>query len=377
VLPTETPELLSQLEACQKQVRALFGEVRAGGYLDANEYLAHRLAPDYIATLENFGQLVLGAVGNHMAIATTVPAPPAPHSFLTMTLPAWKLDLTDSGLPRGSPAFPYVADAAQRSLEVGGNQTDKYPVEVHFQVVPGAQIEDSTVTVCIGAATATSSLMIAVCAVENNWHQLPHFSNLAPYLARCCWLTCRYEACQDLASLWKKSLAGKMAAQARSRPNAVQQFKVIEKLVNAKPPSATKSKPRRKLFQEEIAAMRKTTKVAASRITPTEEKVILWLSTQNAAVLRKLQFIWGEERVAQSAITLEMLEQDYLNPFQEVAVTQEKNPRWNNMLQVTEQKILLYLDRLNGGFQNRIQQTVARGKAPDLRQFSAHYREES
>ena len=115
-LPTETPELLSQLEACQKQVRALFGEVRTGGYLDANEYLAHRLAPDYIATLENFGQLVLGAVGNHMAIATTVPAPPAPHSFLTMTLPAWKLDLTDSGLPRGSPAFPYVADAAQRSF---------------------------------------------------------------------------------------------------------------------------------------------------------------------------------------------------------------------------------------------------------------------
>ena len=374
-LPPETPELLSQLNDCANQVRVLFGEVRTSGFLDANEYLASRLNPDFMATLENFGQRVLSSISSLLPIAVWVPAPPGSHSFLTMALPVWKLDLSDAGLPRGSPALPYVADAAQRSLEVGGNQTDKFPLDVHFQKAPGVLIEDSTVVVCIGAATATSSLMIAVCAMDNNWHQQPHFNSLAPYLARCLWLTCRYEACQDLSSLYKKSLAGKMAAQARSRPNAVQLFKVMEKLVNAKPPSA-KSKPRRKLFQEEVAAMRKTTKIAASRITPIEEKVILWLSTQTPAVLRKLQFIWGEERVAQSAITLDTLDQDYLNPFQEVAVSKERNPRWNNLLQVTEQKILLHLERLNSGFQNRTQQTVARGKSPDLRQFSSHYREE-
>ena len=378
-LPSETPELLNQLGDCANQVRALFGQVRApdSGYLDANEYLTHRMVPDFIATMENFGQLVLCSTGIVLPIAAAVPVPPAPHCFLSMAVPIWKLDLTDGGLPRGSPALPYVADAAQRSLEVGGNQTDKFPLEVNFQGPPGSNIGDSSVTVSIGAATATSSLMIVVCAIDNNWHQLPHFNNnLAPYLARCLWLTCRYEACQDQASLWKKSLTGKMAAQARSRPNAVQLFKVMDKLVSAKPASA-KSKPRRKLFQDEITAMRKTTKVAASRISPSEEKVVLWLSTQTPAVLRKLQFIWGEERVAQSAITLDMLEQDYINPFLEVAVSKEKNPRWNSLLQVTEQKILLYLDRLNGGFQNRIQQTLARGKSPDLRQFSAHYREES
>jgi hypothetical protein len=127
-----------------------------------------------------------------------------------------------------------------------------------------------------------------------------------------------------------------MAAQARSRSNAAQLFKVMEKLANAKPPSA-KSKPRRKLFHVEVASMRKTTTISASRITPMDEKLILWLSTQTPAVLRKLQFIWGEERVAQSANTLDMLDQDNLNPFQEVAVSKDKNPRWNNLLQVTEQ----------------------------------------
>jgi hypothetical protein len=186
-----------------------------------------------------------------------------------------------------------------------------------------------------------------------------------------------FQAYTDKASILKKSMLTKMVAASRSRPDVLQLYHVFSQLVDAKVATGNR-KPRRRLLQEELMAMKKMTKVASGKTTTTEDKIILWLSTQPATVLEKLRTIWSEERAQHSAVPYEILESSYLDPMAEnTAAPKNKNPVWHRLLEVTPQKVLLFLDRLAAAFNHRLQQTRDRSKTPNLQAFASHYREDN
>jgi hypothetical protein len=284
---------------------------------------------------------------------------------------------TGQGFLLGSPQLPAVVDAGVRCFEGSGNQTSKWPIEVRFNTTPGVFIEDGTVDIGIGAATTTACYLIAAAAVEYNWSAKPDFHVLAPFLQKVFLLNCRFSSagCTPEEAAYTY-LGDKLTASNRSRPDPQRMWTTFSRIVESKVALGNR-KPWRKIFTEAIADFNRRTKVSTCKVSSQEEKSIIWLDSQSPAVRRQISIIWGDERVANSAVTLEMLVMPCLDSCAEPPVKRETNLAWYNMLAVTETKVLMWLERCSVAFNYRVEKTKDQKKAANLPLFAAQYRDES
>ena len=72
---------------------------------------------------------------------------------------------------------------------------------------------------------------------------------------------------------------------------------------------------------------------------------------------------------------LPRLASPWLDQTRELPVQQATNPVWHSILTPTEDKYVAWLRRVGGRFQAKVEETLAKGKMPNLRNFASQYRD--
>ena len=67
--------------------------------------------------------------------------------------------------------------------------------------------------------------------------------------------------------------------------------------------------------------------------------------------------------------------QPWLDQAKELPITQAANPVWHSILQPTESKYVTWLRRIGGRFQAKVEETLSKGKMPNLRNHASQYRD--
>jgi hypothetical protein len=172
----------------------------------------------------------------------------------------------------------------------------------------------------------------------------------------------------------KKSLGGKIQAANRQRPTTLQMLTCFQRLVNELMGGSTR-KNKFTVLTEVIRDYNKAEKIRTCKINPDEISTMKFLMSRGPEFLHMLKVVWGTERTSNTACPLTLLPSPFLDASKELAVTQKDNPTWHAILMPTEEKCVSWLHRVHGRFMAKIQDTVAKGKAPNLRNYGHLYRD--
>ena len=69
------------------------------------------------------------------------------------------------------------------------------------------------------------------------------------------------------------------------------------------------------------------------------------------AFLAHIKVIWGTDKLEWTALPLNLIGAKFLREETEITVDAKKSPKWFALLQVTEEKRVLWLRRVDGRFQ--------------------------
>jgi hypothetical protein len=127
----------------------------------------------------------------------------------------------------GASSLCDVLDILQRNMvSDGGNNTEKWPLEILFHVLtsdsPGSHIQNFTIGLSIGFGTTLAAFLFCYAAIKLEWiAMLPARPELAKRLLKCLRMTATYEPAPSLVLQIFKSLGGKIQAAARQRPTTL------------------------------------------------------------------------------------------------------------------------------------------------------------
>ena len=154
----------------------------------------------------------------------------------------------------------------------------------------------------------------------------------------------------------------------------MQMLTCFQRLVNELMRGSTR-KNRLTVLTEVIRDYNKAEKIRTCKINPDEISTMKFLMSRGPEFLHMLKVVWGTERTSNTACPLNLLASPFLDASKELAVTQRDNPTWHAILMPTEEKCISWLHRVHGRFMAKIQDTVAKGKAPNLRNYGHLYRD--
>lgn len=113
----------------------------------------------------------------------------------------------------------------------------------------------------------------------------------------------------------------------------------------------------------------------SQRINSDESTALRLIAKTDDTFKRRLRAIWSSGKQAHTAVPLNLLAAPYLLDTATLPVTQRDNPVWFNILTVTKAKLNMWLLRVNGRFDVQVQETIRKGRVPNLRNFASQYRD--
>lgn len=350
---------------------------------DALLKFGNQLRDLYVCSQEAVGILHATAACG-LDVLDMVPARPISGSPpLRLQLRLWQMCFSEEASIKGASNLCDILDIIQRDIvTTDGNNTAKYPLEVLFGATstarnPGEAIEDFCVGLSIGFGTTLAAFLVAKAAIDLAWKDklpAPDFQVIAPKLIKILHLHCIYDPADTITEQIKKSLGGKIQAASRQRPTTLQMLTCFSRQVNEIMAGSTR-KARTTVLAEVVRDYNKQEKIRACKINPDEIAAIRFLSSRGPEFLHLLKVVWGQERTAHTACPLNLLSAGFLDVQKDLPVNAKDNPMWCNILQLTEEKCLMWLRRVHGRFLAKIQETVSKGKAPNLRNYGHMYRD--
>lgn len=276
--------------------------------------------------------------------------------------------------PRGPPGAADVLEICDRNfLSQDGNMTEKYPLEVLFDKNnPGGVLESWSVQMSIGFGTAISCVLglWAFCNYQKWLPGLTMAANTAeaaevqltysamieafgPWLLKAIRLHGVWDPPSDTWSLVQKSLGGKIQAASRQRPNPAQMFSALGLLVQ-EAAGQQQRKPLAAVWDGVIATYNKAEKVKTCKLQGDEIQAIKLFAKSSDEFRVMVRRIWGTDKLGCTSIPLSLISAKFLDASTELPVDQKSNPLFFGIFQVTEEKKLLFVERCDGRFNERV-----------------------
>ena len=85
---------------------------------------------------------------------------------------------------------------------------------------------------------------------------------------------------------------------------------------------------------------------------------------------------WGRDKIQNTCLPLGLLAALWLDESRELAVTEKENPLWHAILKPTDEKYLAWLERVHGKYMNKVMQTHANNRSPNLKVNASSYRDQ-
>jgi hypothetical protein len=304
----------------------------------------------------------------HNAVALEQRAPPWIHEVVAPAPNATgisrhqlllvQLAIGEDACPRGSPSADCCLEIFDRNvLEGTGNQTDKYPLEVHFGALglqTGQAVGDFAVGLVIGFGTTLACYLTLWATLRwESWSSgVTHAALVTawgPQLLKVLRLHCTWDPPADTMALIMKSLGGKIAAANRQRPNPCQMHSALLLRVREVTAEKVRLAPAA-VWDFVILAYNKAERIRTCKLQADEVAVIKLLGRSAPAFVDLVRHIWGTDRIGSTSIPLLVISSKFLDAAAEVAVDAKANPLWHGVLQVTEEKKLLFVQRTHGRF---------------------------
>ena len=240
-------------------------------------------------------------------------------------------------------------------------------------------LQPFAVGVCVGFGTILSCYTIGHALVTQQrwcpWSWDTVITHLGHKILRCLRLSATYEPPVDTMDLIRKSVGGKIQAASRQRPHPLQLERALS--LRAKEVSALSARRRtaHHVYDEVVTAYNKLERVRSCKLSSDETSCVKLIARETPATRALLEVIWGEDKMQCTAVPLVTLASKFLQDDAEVPVSRSTNPEWHGILQVTPEKRYQFLFRCWSRFQSKVQDTINKGKNPNLRNFAASYRE--
>lgn len=280
----------------------------------------------------------------------------------------WQLNFGEEASVRGaSVTFDILELVTRHLLTAGGNRTEEYNLRLKFQ--KGANendlISDFSINFAQGFGCQLACFLIAHALIERSQWCPWSLDELVAAPGRVLVKVFRFSATAtktgSAMAEARQSLGEKMQASNRSRPNPVQIYRTVnriylEELAAGQVIGGTGVPGVLAAFKRIIGCYNKLEKTKNNRINRDEEACVLVMARSSPAVLEKLtarasaairirrpphslpgpqlplsQVIWGQNKMSETAVTLEMLAERFLDPTASLPCT-AANILWNAVL---------------------------------------------
>lgn len=249
-----------------------------------------------------------------------------------------------------------------------GNETEKYPLDIifalNFAAQPGTPVEDYSVGFAVGFGTAQAALLFAIGVKEiccAGGAGVPDI--VKPHLLKVLRMRFVHQTDRSLSDMVHRSIGSKMAASERQRPNIIQLSVAFGRVIEQSACSSAR-KSRTDQLQECLVSYNKSQKVGGCRILPDERSAIKLLSYMSDDFVRTLRRQWSRYRVPDSAVPMALLASKFLQRTNELPVSNKENTLWYGILSPSASKYDLWLKRVIGRFEARMEDAVQRNVRP-------------
>lgn len=208
----------------------------------------------------------------------------------------WNLGFSAESAMRGpSPLCDVLRNVDRHLSHPLGNQTEKYPVEVFFDLLglkPGDALLPFKVGISIGFGTTLACHLIAA-SLEHleKWSpwSLPQVVHaLGKNMIKLFRLSVTWDPAPDTLSRVLRSNSGKIAASERQRPNPLQLHRSLLRLaLESNPDGAVKGD--RKLWQAVMLRVNACEKSKSGKMNPEEMNCVLLLARSSIEFRNKLE----------------------------------------------------------------------------------------
>jgi hypothetical protein len=238
-----------------------------------------------------------------------------------------------------------------------GNPTMRYPLEVQFELLQrksGDPIVPYSVGMSIGYTTAMASYWVCIAMLEvESWcpgAKALVYDLVGQQVLSCIRLHARWLPAADVSAMIRNSLGGKIQASNRQRPSPLQMLRAlghkVRQVAAANPRKAGKA-----VWDEVLSTYNKSEGVKNNRLNGDELNAVKLLNRASDAFLNHIRIIWGTDKLEWTAVPLNLIGAKFLREESDLAVDAKKSPKWFAILQVTEEKRVLWLMRVDGRFQ--------------------------
>lgn len=317
---------------------------------------------------------------NPLEVVPERPPPKGPNGELfSCRIRLWQMGFAEGASIKGPSNFCDILDIVTRNF-FNGNNTEQYPIEVLFYLMgqrPGDTIANFHVGLSIGFGTVLACFLLVKWCIDENWYadKFEVFQKMAPKLLRTLRLTATYDPADTMAEQLQKSIGGKIAAANRQRPTTLQLLYSFSRQIAEM--SATGSRQcRGDLLVQVVKSYNGKERVRTCKIHIDEINVMRFLQRRSDAFVKILKVIWGNDKTANTAAPMSLLASPFLDESRPLPVTERENATWATILTPSEEKFVTWIERVQGRYNQKIEEQLSKGKVPNLRNYSHMYRDQ-
>ena len=229
----------------------------------------------------------------------------------------------------------------------------------------------------IGFGTVLASFLLAKWAIDMQWHDTSPdvLQLLAPKLLRVLRISCTYDPADNIADQLVRSLGRKIAAANRQRPSTLQMLFSFNRQI-AELAAGGSRQSRTDMLSQCVKVYNQRERVRSCKIHTDEITVMKFLQRRSEEFHKHLKVTWGNDKLANTAAPMNLLASPFLDESRALPVSDKDNPTWARILTPCESKFVLWIERVQGRFAAKVDETVHKGKLPNLRSFAHMYRDQ-
>ena len=292
--------------------------------------------------------------------------PAKPPQLLQCRL--YQIGFSEASSVKGASPLNAIVQITATNLQGRGNHTEKYPLELLYTLNdPGAQVGSPvapfSVGISVGFGVVLASYLCCIAALELPWLQVSRGpgaisaedkefqEDIASRLLQMLRLTGTYQPRDTLQGQVQETLATKIMASQRTRPNSIQMLYGFRRLVLARATLSRRSKE--DLLKTAISEFNNNEQ-SAFRINAEEIAGIVFISSRTPLFLRRLKIIWGSEKPQHTAMPLQLLGSAWLSPSYPLPFRKEEKPGWAAALAPRELLYEEWIARAGGRFEAKV-----------------------
>ena len=180
----------------------------------------------------------------------------------------------------------------------------------------------------------------------------------------------------NIRELTSMSADLKIRASQRPRPTVLNFAECFQKTVEEYRESGAMRRMRdSEIIYQAVKEHNKATLVKRNHIKEMEVKALQVLCAMSNPFRRRLEYIWGVQPPAHGPVPAAMLSSKFLCQGNALEASVEENPVWNGILTPSEAKYMLWLLRVEGAFNNRVDQARKQRRSVSLSNNAAAFRD--